>query len=164
METQTFGKAIKTLCRYYEKTIPARETIEFWLDKLQHLPDECMPWMISQITDSQDRWPANLPSVMLKLWPQWLRTHPDKRSFISNDCTDCDETGWLHVRDREGLACAFRCRCGKLRNSAPAARKHDLLRQGYAEDTLDEASRWRVQSKARSNSNINWSDYLEDVE
>lgn len=156
MDAKTFGKTIKKLCRYYEKTIPAKETLEFWLEKLAHLPDECMPWMVSQITDSQERWPANLPSVMLKLWPQWLRAHPDKVSHYENGCMDCDSIGWLHVRDKEGFVCAFRCRCGKLQNSAPSVWLHDLLRDGYTEDTLDEAARWRVPSKARSNSSINW--------
>lgn len=164
MKPETFGKALKRLCLYYEKVIPHRETRELWMAKLQHLPDECMPWMVLQITDSQDRWPANLPSVMLKLWPQWLRAHPDKMSYYENGCTDCDGVGWLHVRDKDGHVCAFGCRCGKLQNSAPKAWLHELLRDGYTEDTLDEASRWRVPSKARSNSNINWSDYLDGVE
>lgn len=164
MDAKTFGIGIKKLCAYYEKSIPPRETIELWLQKAERLPSECMPWIVAQITDSSERWPSNLPGAILKLWPQWLHAHPELRSSYSeNGCTDCDSIGWLHVRDKDGLVCAFRCRCGKLHNSAPAVWLHELLREGYAEDTLDEAARWRVPSKGRSSSNINWSDYLGDL-
>lgn len=164
MERQTFIKGLKKLCAYYERSIPQRETIDMWLAKVQHLPDECASWITDQITDSSERWPSNLPGAMLKLWPQWLNAHPELRSSYSeNGCTDCDSIGWLHVRDKDGHVCAFRCRCGKLQNSAPTAWLHELLRDGYSEDTLDEAARWRVPSKGRITSDINWSDYLGDL-
>lgn len=165
MDAKTFGIGIKKLCAYYEKSIPPRETIELWLQKVEHLPSECMLWIISQITDSQDRWPTNLPCTILKLWPQWFRAHPEKQAHYSESlCSDCDHLGLLHVRSQDGYVCVARCKCGKSNCTAlPAYWMRELRDLGYVVDDLDEAARWRVPSIGKSGkSNINWTEYVED--
>lgn len=165
MERQTFIKGLKKLCAYYERSIPQRETIDMWLAKVQHLPDECASWITDQITDSSERWPSNLPGAMLKLWPQWLNAHPENRAYSSESGCDQCENGVLHVRDKDGYQCVFRCACLKSDLvTLRVASLNDLLNAGYTVNGLDEAARWRVQSKGRSSSNINWSDYLGDIE
>lgn len=145
MTRQAFGKFIKQLCAYYEKSIPPRETIELWLEKVECIPDETATWISAKITDSNERFPLNIPSVMLTLWPKWLLNHPDKRSIIyAGGCRDCDDYGWLHVR-KDGHVYAFRCRCGKLNNSATDAWLSELLHQGYVDDLVEDIDKYRVE-------------------
>lgn len=162
MDAKTFGIGIKKLCAYYEKSIPPRETIELWLQKVERLPSECMPWMISQITESCERWPTNLPGAMLKLWPHWLRENRDKSSHHpENGCSEC-EKGILYVRDHEGYQYAFRCKCGQDQNALHPAWLSDLLCNGYTVNDLDECAKWRVPAKVKPGG-IDWFESMEDL-
>ncbi len=135
MDKSAFGEFLTSLCHYYERKEPRKETLDLWFQEVKHLPEEPLDWIREQICQRQEGFPRNLPANMRELWQRWREEHPRKQARPDTDtnCRDCEGSG-LITGYRDGNAYAFRC--GRCRQSTlhgiPFATGLDLLAQGYA--------------------------------
>ncbi|HOD98192.1 MAG TPA: hypothetical protein PLU95_06510 [Syntrophales bacterium] len=134
MDKSAFGEFLTSLCHYYERKEPRKETLNLWFQEVKPLPEEPLDWIREQICQRQEGFPRNLPVIMRELWQRWREEHPQKQAHPDTDanCRDCDGTG-LITGYRESHAYAFRC--GRCRQSTlhgiPFTTVETLIAQGY---------------------------------
>ncbi len=132
---------LRDLGAYYQQKVqPIDKSIDIWLEKVQRVPAEALPWIMKKITDDFESWPRNIPSAIWAFYHAWLDAHPEKRAYIHDrKCDECDSSGTLSVlkKTERGTFVSYVFRCGKCGQSnlsgIPAARIGTLLMNGYVE-------------------------------
>lgn len=109
MTEQTFYHAVNQITEFLgAKDVPLHVK-KAWTEKIKHIPDECVPYIVAKITDESDSMPRNLPKVFRERFLQWQSENPKKMAQEHRGCQDC-EAGILFL-ERYGVTAAVFCVC-----------------------------------------------------
>ena len=146
-----FTMLISTLCNYYERKEPRRETIDLWFGKIKHVDDRAVETIVSHIQESHDMFPKNLPMLMQSLYRDWAAGHPGytKKEVMCPDCNGGIIT-LIKLSATVGCYCKFAFTCARCKQyQAPGYRmayRAQLMAEGYREV--------KQQGKAAENINL----------
>ncbi|MFZ2445719.1 MAG: hypothetical protein WAW37_05135 [Syntrophobacteraceae bacterium] len=137
MTEDVFGGFIKRLHDYFDRDfdrVSANTTIA-WLDRLDGVPDEAVPWIEDQI--KMGSWPKdNFPAMVIALYDRYLELHPGAEFKTNGSCPDCED-GLLFVHRFENdqthnslFACG-RCNRARCGENFPRATMDKLRREGW---------------------------------
>lgn len=141
MQGQEFDSLVDEVAAWFNVRPPSRESRAAWFKRLGNVPTEAVEWIGQSMTTRFDKFPANFPNTFWQLWQEWLRDHPDRRSFEDRLCrlAACDN-GLLHLRKDtdQGYSAVYAYRCVDCRRSElsgiPEIRLADALRGGFTVD------------------------------
>ena len=68
---------------------PTAEQMTTWYDRLKHIPDEAVNYIVENLCDSE-KLPSNMPLAWKNLWGNWKSANPTK--LVRNDCRFCGNT------------------------------------------------------------------------
>ena len=110
MRDDSFAHAVNEIAAFLGSREVPPHTKAAWFEKVQHIPDEALPFIVSKITDDVDAMPRNLPKIFKEKFRAWQMEHPEKVAAESEQgCADC-ESGVLHL-ERDGVTAAIFCQC-----------------------------------------------------
>ncbi len=103
-------QALTEITVYLGAKMPSDAAVKAWLDKVERIPSEAVPYIVQRITDDADRMPANLPKAFREFYSQWLAEHPERAPREQKHfCGQCDD-GILWLRRGHITAAKF-CAC-----------------------------------------------------
>lgn len=110
MRDEAFAHAVNEIVAFLgSKEVPLH-TKAAWAEKVRHIPDEALSYIVGKITDECDNMPRNLPKVFKEKFRIWQMEHPEKTVAVEEaGCADC-ESGILFL-ERDGQAAAVFCQC-----------------------------------------------------
>ena len=93
--------------------MPGDACVKAWLEKVERIPSEALPFIVQKITDDADRMPTNLPKLFRELFQRWQNemATPQQMRQVASGCPDC-EGGilWL-VHSLSGKTATVFCAC-----------------------------------------------------
>lgn len=114
MKKYEFDNLLERLYEYfgYLRT-PKDRQIEQWLKKIEHIPNEAIIFIVTDIEDNCDSIPRNLPKHFKKLYEDWKNQNPGKVIYNIENCGYCHGDGYLIYLKDEYQFCAL---CGHCEN------------------------------------------------
>jgi hypothetical protein len=112
-----------------------------WLDKVKHIPDEAVEFIVEKITDEVDARPRNMPKAFREKFSLWLRENPDKAAGAEQSgCSAC-ENGILfleRIRGGKKETASVFCRCYRgTTGKVGRASLHDMQLKGWRSTKAD---------------------------
>jgi hypothetical protein len=98
MTTTEFKAAVAKMERYLGPApLPNTEAIAAWLERMESIPSEAVPYIVRRVTDDMDRWPRNIPKLFRQLHLEWLAADPTPTAPAQQHyCGQCyDGILWL---------------------------------------------------------------------
>ena len=110
MRDDAFAHAVNEISAFLgSKEVPPATKFA-WFEKVKHIPDEALAYIVAKITDEADSMPRNLPKVFKEKFRCWQMENPNKvAAVVEMGCRDC-ESGVLFL-ERDGKTAAVFCQC-----------------------------------------------------
>lgn len=113
---QRSRSAILRLCGHFNRRVPDH-TVDYWCNKIDHIPMEALAFACQQIEDEHDSMPMNLPKAIKKYWMLWQNMHPEKMARTVTPCEACESSGVLfYSQEHDGTEYLWATRCAHCRN------------------------------------------------
>jgi hypothetical protein len=134
MTPSVFSAALETLCDYYERKHPRRETVELWHGKVRGIKDEAINTILSHIQENHDGFPKNLPMLMLALYRDWAAGNPggSKKEVMCPDCNGGIVT-LTKVAKTTGCRCKYAFVCARCKQYQAVGYRTAFLEQLLSE-------------------------------
>jgi hypothetical protein len=99
-EFEQFAKELYDFFRDNKK--PELDEIDRWMPDIEQIPGSALAWILTEIKETKNTLPRNLPRLLNDCWKKYLNEHPEiiaKESEIPDyNCPECHGLGFLAVK------------------------------------------------------------------